>query len=363
MAFTLNSIIKIGAYTFAGGVHELTIKKNVHVIVDTAVLKIPGLGRIVSVKNAINSALSLIGLGNQTPVSNLPASSVQTALLFKEGDSVAIDLGYNGQLQNEFRGFVRRVNITTPITIELEGYAWQLRNQNILASWKATTVKDVLQRIIQGTDIVLSPDIPQIALTNFYIKNESGLKVLEYLKDKMLLTVYFDDNVLYAGIEEGRITATTSGVQSLSTLAEVKYSIGYNCPTNQPDLKQRLGKDNLVRVRLKTRQKTGKCILYEAGDPGGAIVERIIPFSSDVNYLQSQAAAYLKKLKYDGYEGKVTGFLQPFCKPGWKATITDKKYNGARAGTYFVPGTEVTFGVTGAKRKVQITYRLDGVGS
>lgn len=356
MAFTLNSRIKIGAYAFPGGVHELNIKKSVNVVVDTAKLQLPGLGRIVGIKSILNAALNFVSIGKQPVTGNLPASSVQTAKLFKEGDPVSIDLGYNGDMRNEFRGFVRRVNLTTPITIEMEGYAWQLRNQNILASWKKTTLKEVLERVVQGTDIKLSPDIPQVALTNFYIKNESGLKVLEYLKRKMLLTVYFDDDVLYAGIEEGR---TTNGTASGAGLAEVVYNIGYNVPLNQPNLKQRLGKDNLVMVRLKTRGRDGRHTLYETGDANGAVVEINIPFSNDAAYLKGLADAYLKRLKYDGYEGKVTGFLQPYCKPGWKARLIDKRYDGARAGTYFIPGVEVTFGVRGARRIPELSYRLD----
>jgi hypothetical protein len=327
------------------------------VIVGTATLKIPGLGKVVSVKSVVNDVLSLIGLGKQQPSTNLPQSSVQTAKLFKEGDPVAIDLGYNGDLRNEFRGFVRRVNLTTPITIEMEGYAWQLRNQNILASWQKTTVKEVLKRVIQGTDIVLSTDIPDIALTSFYIKNENGLKVLEWFKDKMLLTVYFDDNMLYVGIQEGQTTAAGAG--QVGTLAEVVYNIGYNCITNQSDLKQRLAKDNLVRVRLKTRGKNGKHVLYEAGDTNGAVIERIVPFSNDANYLKQKASEFLKRLKYDGYEGRLTGFLQPYCKPAFKAVLKDKKFEGARAGGYFVAGTEVQFGIRGAKRIVEISYQLD----
>lgn len=357
MAFVLQSRIKIGSYAFPGGVYELDIKKNVHCIVDTAWLEMPGLGQIVSLKGIANTALALIGLGTTAVAKNLPNSSVKTAQLFKEGDPVSIDLAYNGDYRNEFRGFVRRVNTTTPVKIEMEGYAWQLRNQNILQSWKATTVKEVLQRVIQGTDIVLSPDIPGIALTNYHIRNQSGLQVLEDFQHRMLLTVCFDDNVLYVGLEEARNTAPGGG------LAEVKHKIGTNCPTKQPDLKQRLGKDNAVRVRLKTRGKDGKHVLYEAGDANGAVVDRIIPFSSDKNYLQQTAAAYLKKLKYDGFEGQLLGFLQPYCKPGWKETITDPKYDGARAGTYFIAGTHVTFGVKGARRKIEITYRLDAAGN
>lgn len=355
MAFVLNSKIKIGEYTFAGGVNDLVIRKSVYAFVDTAILKIPGLGRIVSIKSTVNNALAIIGLAIQTPVKNMPISSVQTAKLFQEGDHVAIDLGYNGDMRNEFRGFVRRVNLTTPISIEMEGYAWQLRNYNVLASWKNTTLKEVLQRIIQGTDIVLSPDIPSVKLSNYYIHNRSGIDALQDLKERTRLTVYFDDNVLYAGLEEGRTTAP--GTQG--GLAEVVYNIGYNCVSNQSDLKQRLGKDNRVRVRLKSRKKDGTHTLYEAGDPGGAVYERTVSFIEDTTQLQNIANAVLKSLKYDGYEGKLLGFLQPYCKPGWKATIKDKKYEGARAGTYFVAGTEVSYGVRGARRKVNITYKLD----
>lgn len=360
MAFTLHSVIKIGDLAFQGGVHDLVIKKNVHVIVDTAVLKIPGLGRVVSVKGIINNALDIIGLGSQQLPKNVPVTSVQTAKLFKEGDKVAIDAGYNADMRNEFRGFVRRVNLTTPITIEMEGYAWQLRSKNILKSWKKTTVKEVLTEVIKGTDIVLSPDIPNIPLPFFVSPNWSGLKILEYLKEKSLLTVCFDDNVLYAGIEEGRTTTDASGNKSLTGLAEVKHNIGYNCVSNQPNLKQRLGKDNPIRVRITARQKTGKTILYEAGDPNGEVQTINMPFIRDHDALKQMADAKLKKLKYDGYEGVITGFLQPYCKPGWKDTLTDKRYAGARAGTYFIPGTEVHFGAKGAKRMTSITYRLDG---
>lgn len=359
MAFILNSIIKIGKYTFRGGVNGLIIRKSVTVIVDTATLKIPGLGRIVKLKNVINSSLNVIGLGSHQVASDLPNNSVQTAKLFREGDRVSIDLGYNGDLRNEFRGFVRRVNLTTPITIEMEGYAWQLRNKNIMASWKKTTIKEVLERIIQDTDIILSPDIPVINMTSFSIPNKKGIEVLDYFKTKMLLTVYFDDNMLYVGIEEGRTTASMAGVKTLAGLAEVKYNIGYNCIVNQPDLKQRLASDTLIRVRLKTRGKDGKHIIHEAGDTIGEVHDKTIPFSSDSNYLKNMAQARLNQLKYNGYQGKILGFLQPYCKPGWKATLKDKKFEGARAGTYFINATEVTFGIKGATRKVEISYRLD----
>jgi len=366
MAFVLNSVITIGKYHFKG-VNDLVIKKNVHVIVDTAKLKIPALSRIptkttftdevqnsVSEVIAITTALTGFKLDNK-----LPKSSVETAVLFNEGDKVSIDLGYNGDLRNEFRGFVRRINQTVPLEIEMEGYAFQLRNKTVLKSWKKTNVKEVLTDVIKGTDVILSPDIPDIPLPYFVSANWTGLRILEYLKEKMLLTVCFDDNVLFVGIEEGRSISNLGGDKSRTGLAEVVYNIGYNCPTNQPNLKRRLGKDDRVLVRIRSRQKTGKTIMYEAGDIDGAVHTTNMQFASDPSVLQLMAEAKLKRLKYDGYEGTLIGFLQPFCKPGWKAILKDEKYVGAGIGTYFIAGTEVHFGAKGGRRMVSITYRLD----
>lgn len=358
MAFVLNSIINIGNYSFVGGVNDLMVKKNIHTIVDSAVLKIPGAVRIVREIPALRDALGFAGLGEPGSAANRRAESIDIAKLFREGDPVSIDLGYNGVLQNEFRGFVRRVNITTPVSIEMEGYAWQLRNRNILASWKKTTLREVLGQVIAGTDIVLSPDIPDMPLINYRIPNRNGLQVLESLKDQMFLTVYFDDNVLYAGTEETRTTVTGGITESMTNLEQVTYKIGYNCASDQPDLKIRSAKETKVLVRIKQHSRTGAVTTYEAGDPGGAVEERNIPFTGHPDSLASLAKNGLKQLKYDGYEGSLSGLLEPFCKPGWKAVIFDARYDGGRAGTYFIEGTEVGFGVNGGERKVQLTYRL-----
>jgi len=64
--------------------------------------------------------------------------SVQTALLFNEGDPFAIDLAYNGDLRMSFV-VLYAGKLNNAITIEME-VRLELRNQNILASWKATTV-------------------------------------------------------------------------------------------------------------------------------------------------------------------------------------------------------------------------------
>lgn len=325
MSFKLTSYIEIGKYRLRGGVNNVNIKKSVKNIVDTASIKIPALGRAFE---------------NTT----LPSTSVETASLFREGDKVKIDLGYNNNNLTEFVGFVRRVNLSSPVLIEMEGYAWQLRKKTITASWRNVTIRQILEKVTEGTDIVLSDLIPDTNLIRLTIPNQTGLQVLEYLKEKLLLTVYFDGNVLYAGLEEG------------IKKGEVKYRLGWNV-VRDDQLKYRIADDNQVRVRIVQKLQNGEQVLYETGDKNGEIVKREVPNWEDKTQLQKLAEKVLAEKKFTGFEGKITGFLEPYCQPSYTAQIIDRKY-GKRDGKYFIASTEINFGMQGARRIVEITRRL-----
>ncbi|MBC7399850.1 MAG: hypothetical protein H7289_07870 [Mucilaginibacter sp.] len=318
-------MIDIGDYQLRGGVNEVNIKKSVNTIVDTANIKIPALGR---------------ALNNDT----LPASSVETAGLFKEGQKVKIQLGYNYRYRTEFEGFVRRVNLSTPVNIELEGYAWQLRKKTVAASWRSVTIKQVLEKIVEGTDIVLSDKIPDSDLIKITLKPMTGLQALEYVKEKLLMVVHFDGNVLYAGLEEG------------IKKGDVQYRLGWNV-IRDDQLKYRIADDTLVRVRIVLKLQKGEQVLYEAGDKNGEIVKKEADHWGKPESFVKIAKRVLSEKKFTGFEGKITAFLEPFCQPTYTAEIIDKKY-GKRDGKYFVAGTEVKFGTGGARRIVEITRRL-----
>ncbi|MBL0144937.1 MAG: hypothetical protein IPP48_03425 [Chitinophagaceae bacterium] len=62
-------------------------------------------------------------------------------------------------------------------------------------------------------------------------------------------------------------------------------------------------------------------------------------------------------MSYDGYEGKITSFLQPFCQHGWKAGLTDKSFP-ERSGDYLITSVEVTYGMSGARRTVELGEKI-----
>ena len=341
MAFTLNSNITIGQYKKVKP-HDVKINLSLSDYVNKAMIKLPASSYLVCDNKIVSNTL-------------------QTSQQFNEGDKVNIQLGYNGKLNEEFEGFVARINVTTPVEIECEGYSYQLRKtQPKSKTFKNAEVKDILRYIITGTDIKLSSEIPGCKIQKLVIDGHTGQEVLELIKKALgdLVYINFHKNELYAGL------------QYLNPKLKVVYRLGWNV-IKDGNLKQRKASNDKITIVYRGKKKDGthveaaikskgqtKVITTEgsAGNEGETkvIVTHAV---TDEATLKQMAAAKLKKLSYDGYEGKITAFLQPFCQHGWKAKLIDKTYP-ERNGEHIVDSIEVTYSMSGARRTIQIGERL-----
>ena len=162
MMFVMTSDIKVGGYSVKPT--SVRWKCSVSNFTDTCTITLP-LSLYVKTEG--------ITTGNDENVKDI---------IFNEGMSVEISLGYDGQNTRRFAGFVNRINYTTPLSIECEGYSWQLRKIRITKSYKTTTAKDILLDLISGTDIKLSKAIPDLPLKNVWFKDCPGVKVLDIEK-------------------------------------------------------------------------------------------------------------------------------------------------------------------------------------
>jgi hypothetical protein len=325
--FVLNSEFQIGKYKWKG-CNNVSIKKSIHEYADTAIIKLPA---------------SVVMKTNAEYV------SVQTHKQFKVGDNVKIRLGYNGKLNDEFVGFVKRVNFKMPCEIECEGYSWILRNRkNLKKSWSETTLKEVLEFLIKDTVIKLHPDIPDMPLKNIVLDNASGTEVIEHIKSllKGVLTCFFMDDTLYMGLAYMDLAK-----------ASVKHKLGWNT-IGEDDLKYREAADVKVKIEIEHRKTDGTQIVVSSGAEGGVVRREKVSTVTDAAKLEEIAKAKLLQESYDGYEGTFTTFLLPFVQPGYKDIVTDPRYN-ERQGNYFVESVETTFGTGGGRRKIQIGIKLN----
>lgn len=342
--FVLCSNIKIGVYTFKP--NEVKVSKSVYQYADRAVIKTPISARIVQ--------------------AGAPPLSVETAKQFTEGDRVLIQLGYNGSLTTEFEGFVSRVNFTQPLEVECEGFSYILRK----AHYKPRTfvnapLKDVLQYLVAGTEIKLAKDVIdsnfRFQIDKLSTDGKSGTDILEKIKRDSNETVrfFFIGNTLYAGM------------QWLQLQPDVKYQLGWNV-IKDGQLKLREAKNNVVTVVAYAEQKDGTRLKaqktnatqsskkkIEVAREGiyGNVINLRPKGIKDQQTLEGIAKTKYDNINYDGYEGKITTFLIPYCGIAYGAFIDDKKYP-ERAGKYLVESVETTYGMQGARREIGIGHKL-----
>ena len=65
----------------------------------------------------------------------------------------------------------------------------------------------------------------------------------------------------------------------------------------------------------------------------------------------------LKRYSFDGYRGKIETFLFPYALPGMVAQLEDEVYR-ERSGSYYIESVDVSFGMGGARRNVEIGIKV-----
>lgn len=319
--FVLCCEIKIGSVTFKS-VHDVQIKRSIYNLAATAVIKVP--------------VTAILKHSGEAP------THIETAEAVKVGDKVEIRLGYDNQLNTEFVGYVKRLNYKIPFEIECEDEYYQTRSVNCVFSKKETTLKQCLNTILPAVKLGSCADL---TLKNFIVNNKPGSWVLGMLKKEYGLTVFFDINGnLYAG--------KAHDVQG----DKVKYELRYNV-IKDDDLKFQLAEDVKLKVKAVCYYKDGTKIEGELGEEGGETKTLYYYDVKNAQELKALAQEELKRYSFDGYRGKIETFLFPYALPGMVACLDDPVYQ-ERSGNYYIESVDVSFGMSGARRNVEIGIKV-----
>lgn len=170
--YVLTCDIRIGGKRFSA-VNGVSVKRSVYALGATATIKVP-------VTAVLRQA-------------DLPATRVETAQAVAVGDRVEIRLGYDGRNRLEFRGYVKALNLRTPLEIVCEDEFWQCRRRNITASG-TTTLAALLKKC--GLEVGYAETL---TLQNYAVPDKSVSSVLADLTKRYGLAVFFDlDGKVYA---------------------------------------------------------------------------------------------------------------------------------------------------------------------
>lgn len=328
MALHLTSDITIGTYKKVKPA-KVSWKTDINSFTDTCTIELPRITYLKTVKTTTED--------KQQP-------NERKEYDIKENDKISILLGYNGENEKRFEGFVKRVNMAIPVKVECEGYSYLLYDVMFNKTYSSVTVKDLLTDLCAGTEIVLSSEMPHIPLTNVRFKNATGIQVLEWLKKECKLAVYFNFNELYVGTLYGKTQAT------------VKFQLGWNT-VKEDDFKIRLV-DKKTRIVIHEKDNKGevkktKSDVQKYSDEKTVKVKAGIP----ADLLKQIANRLQTKSNYQGYEGNITTFLIPATNKGMVADITDKQYTD-RTGRYFIESVSGEFGTGGGRQTIGLGYLM-----
>ena len=321
----MTSDIRIGRYKNIKP-NSVKWKCSISNFVDTCTIRLPLASYVVS---------TLVGTDD--------VATKGKRTVFNEGDKVVVSLGYDGTNTKRFVGFVNRINYAAPLELECEGYSYQLKKKLITKSYQSTTIKKILTDLIDGTDIQLSPYIPNVPITNVTFKNSPAFKVLEWFQKECLCTVYFDYDMLYVGAS--------------------KFAVP------KPHHKIRLGWNTAEDKELKKAIENTETIVHVVEkSPAGAVKRTKSDQSKfdnikDVKIRAGLPADFVKKLANEiqiaqntgGYRGDITCFLVPSIENGDVLEITDKRFPD-REGSYFVEAVDGSFDNSGGRQKITLRY-------
>ena len=315
--FTLGYDIKLADFRL-GMLDKVEIHRSVELLADTATIVLPG--------SEYNKALDVESL-------------------IKRGDPVSISIGYEETgLREEFRGWIQRISTDDgSITIECEDDLYKFRKSLPNEELKAVTLESLLKKVISGIGESYKLDCTySCTYEKFVINTATGYDVLKKVQEESGADIYLADDTLH-------VHAPAEAVGD-----DVFYNFSLN--VEECDLTYRKAEDRKVQVVVKATMPDGTVKEIETGTTGGDKVE-IRCATSDEASMKKRGETEVKRLSFDGYDGNITTWLIPYCKPGDTAELKDEDYP-EKDGRYFVQAVTTEFSRDGGKRTVELGFRL-----
>ena len=323
MTYFMKYNITIGEYK-VNTLKSVSVKKSVEQLSDTAVITLPG--TLINQPLEVNDKI-------------------------KVGDPVRIELGYEDYMNEEFTGYVKRINTDdTEIRIECEDelFLWDVgvKDKQYGSKTAPVSLKTILQELVKQVNPKYKVECDySFNYQAFTFSKATALDVLRKIQDETKADIYFKGTTLHVHPLYG------NGSWSGRT---VKYDFAVNVVS--ANLQYKKASDQKLKVEIEYKTPKGETKKESIGVDGGKIIKKVIN-TSDVGSLQKVAESEYNLWCYDGYEGDLTGWLIPFCQPTDKVEIIDKSKQ-YKNGTYYVIATDVSFSESGGRRKVTIGRKV-----
>ncbi|MDI5894400.1 hypothetical protein [Flavobacterium algoritolerans] len=285
-----------------------------------------------------NTAVLQLPKGVYYQVGNtmFPMKSIKS--LFKTGDLIKIELGYNRELKTEFEGYIARIQPTIPVEFHCENEMYALKRKEVTVSIQNATVRQILQAAAPGYEIECADEL----YGDFSLYNTTPVKVFDELRKKAGLYTFFRGKRLICGLPYSD--------DKLPTVIP-QFEFGRNIIDNS--LEYIAPEDCKVKVYGTSIQNDGSVISFDIGDEGGDIERVKYEFQISKEELEKTC-----KKKYDnvktkgGYAGTVTSFGFPVVEHGQTIRVFDPGIYEKRDSMHYVDQVKISVSVSGGYRRV-----------
>lgn len=262
--------------------------------------------------------------------------------LFASGDKVLIRAMYDGfDWVTVFDGYIVDFVEGIPIVIKCSDYIFLLNQTTVNMSEKSITLKNLVNRVLQGTGITLMEPTLDLSLQNITFRLMSPAAILEWLKKELGINISLSGTSLYVNVAS-------------NTLATVYYRTDGNvigCDLQKPDATYQKHKVKAWFIR-----EDGTKDSFEVGDSNGQLHE-VFFYRVQRNQVvyQKMAAEALNKVRQQKYSGSIDTLLYPDCKLFQEANYVDLSYP-ARSANYVITGIDTTIDENGYHRKLKLSF-------
>ena len=264
----------------------------------------------------------------------------------KRGDKITIKLGYDGDLQTRFTGFIRSVDAKVPITIKCEDGMFVLKSHKVKPkAFKNASLHEIVSYLLEGTSIQFQLMDKNIKVGNWRLTKTHASEELQELKEKMMLSSYFrrinGESILYIGL-----------AYPLDNRKKVKFMHGKNIIDENFEYRDK--EDIRVRCEAQSFNAKNKKVTYEYGDKDGDVIKIRIDSLTE-NELKKYAIEAVERYKQSGFKGSFETFGQPEVS---KCDMVEIHASDGNSGVYLVKKLEIEFGTNGYRQKIELGQPL-----
>lgn len=264
------------------------------------------------------------------------------AIPVQRGDTVKVELGYNGELQQAFFGYVKDVGFKTPIVISCEDEMFKLKQMPA----KKVSYKSVdLTTLLKGQGLACPIKVMgEQQLGAYRVDSDTVAALLGHLQENGVRSFFkYEDGgpVLYCGVLFEREAKP----------AQV-FSTGVNL-IDYSSLEQQKAENMRLKIKAVSLMPNNKKIKVEVGDSDGEH-RTLHTYNKTKEQLKAWAEQEIKRLKKDGLTGSFTTFGAKLLD---KLDVVAIKIDGKKQGKYQVKSNTIKYGTGGFRQEIELGQR------